>query len=89
MYSFAKTVDWTGYDHDKAAVDAIVMQTSSGKLRQKAIQDNPTYEELVKMGISQEQAEKKADTLPDGEGDQITRAVQEEIRKLKDKKKRP
>ena len=94
VYEFAKTVDWTDYNHDKAAVDAIVMQTSSGKLRQRVLQDNPSYEELVKMGISQEQAKKKAETLPDREGDQITRAVQEaravqeELRRLTGGKKR-
>ena len=34
------------------------------------------------MGISQEETKKKAHTLPDGKGDQITwaRAVQEELR---------
>ena len=42
VYEFAKTVDWTNFNQEKATVDAIVMQTSSGKLRQKAIQDNPT-----------------------------------------------
>ena len=72
-----------------------MMQTSSGKLRQRALQDDPSYEELVKMGISQEQAKKKAETLPDGEGDQITRAVQEaravqeELRRLTGGKKGP
>ena len=57
VYEAAKQVDWEGYDAEKAAVDAIVMQTKSSKLQQKAIQDNPNYEELVKMGISQEQEE--------------------------------
>ena len=64
------------------AVDAIVMQTKSSKLQQKAIQDNPTYKELVKLEISQEQVRKKANALPDG-GDESTRALQE-VRKLKE-----
>ena len=55
-----------------------------GKLQQKAIQDNPNYEELVKMGISQEQARKKSDFLPDGESE-TTRALQTEVRKLAEK----
>ena len=55
-------------------MDAIVMQMKSTKLQQKAIQDNPSYGELVKLGISQEQAKKKADTLPDGECEK-TRAL--------------
>ena len=32
-----------------------------------------TYEELVKLGISQEQAKRKADALPDGQSE-TTRA---------------
>ena len=81
VYEAAKQIDWEGYGADKAAVDALVMQTKSAKLQQKAIQDNPTYEELVKIGISQEQAKKKADKLPDGEKE-TTRALQTEVRRL-------
>ena len=43
------------------------MQTSSQKLQQKAIQENPKYNEMVDLGISMEQAKKKAESLPDGE----------------------
>ena len=60
------------------------MQTRSVKLQQKAIQDNPSYEELVKLGISQEQAKKKADSLPDGECER-TRALETQVRKLTEK----
>ena len=84
VYEAAKQVDWDGYNAETAAVDAIVMQTKSTKLQQKAIQDNPTYEELVKLGISQEQAKRKADALPDGESE-TTRALQSEVRRLTDK----
>ena len=84
VYEAAKQVDWDGYDAERAAVDAIVMQTRSTKLQQKAIQDNPSYEELVKMGISQEQAKMKADSLPDGECEK-TRALETQVRKLTEK----
>ena len=84
VYQAAKQVDWDGYNVETAAVDAIVMQTKSTKLQQKAIQNNPTYEELVKLGISQEQAKRKADSLPDGESE-TTRALQLEVRRLTDK----
>ena len=43
VYEAAKQVDWDGYNAEVAAVDAIVMQTKSTKLQQKAIQDNPSY----------------------------------------------
>ena len=82
VYEAAKQVDWDGYNAEVAAVDAIVMQTKSTKLQQKAIQDNPSYEELVKLGISQEQAKKKADSLRDGECEK-TRVLETQVRKLK------
>ena len=74
VYELAKAVDWTDYDHKKVAMDLIVMQTSSGRLRQKVLQDSPTYEELLNMDISQEQAKKKAEILPDGEGEPRNRS---------------
>ena len=55
----AKTVDWTDYNYVKAAVEAIILQPSSGRLHQKALQENPTYKVLVKMGNSQEKAREK------------------------------
>ena len=38
----AQLIDWTDYDADKATVDTIVMQTSSAKLQQRSIQENPS-----------------------------------------------
>ena len=60
VYKAAQLIDWTGYDAEKAFVDAITMQTSSDKLRQKVIQENPSYTDLVRLGISMEQAKIKA-----------------------------
>ena len=85
VFEAAKRIDWTGYGAETAAVDAIIMQTSSQKLRQKAIQENPKYNEMVDLGISMEQAKKKAESLPDGEGAETTRALAEEVRQLKQK----
>ena len=84
VYEAAKQVDWEGYNAETAAVDAIIMQTKSVKLHQKAIQDIPSYDELVKLGISQEQAKKKADALPDGESE-TAKTLQSEVRRLSDK----
>ena len=84
VYEAAMQVEWDGYDAETPAVDAIVMQTRSTKLLQEAIQDNPSYEKLVKMGISQEQAKMKADSLPDGECEK-TRALEKQVRKLTEK----
>ena len=85
VYEAAKRIDWTGYGAETATVDAIIMQTSSQKLQQKAIQEKPSYNEMVDLGISIEQAKKKAESMPDGEGTEITRALAEEVRQLKQK----
>ena len=77
-------IDWTDYDADKATVDAIVMQTSSAKLQQHSIQENPSYDKIVNLGISQEQAKKKAAKLPDRESEAVNR-LQTEVHQLKSK----
>ena len=63
---------------------ALVFQTltSSDTLKQKIIQDNTDYKMLIKTSISLEQAKKKAESLPDGEGSQVNHVVQEELRRL-------
>ena len=85
MSKAAQLIDRAGYDHNKAAMDAIITQTSSAKLRQRAIQENPDYTALVDLGISQEKSKKKSDKLPDGEAEVVNRLKQEN-KKLKNKK---
>ena len=41
VYEAAKRIYWTDYGAETATVDALIMQTSSQKLQQKAIQENP------------------------------------------------
>ena len=84
MRKAALLINWTGYNADSATVDAIVTQTTSTKVQQRAIQENPTYDEIVNLGISQEQAKKKAAKLPDGENEAVNR-LQSELYKLKSK----
>ena len=67
VYEAAKRIYWTDYGAETATVDALIMQTSSQKLQQKAIQENPKYNEMVDLGISMEQAMKKAESLLEGE----------------------
>ena len=87
IYKAAQLIDWTGYGQDHAAVDAIIMQTSSSKLQQRSLQENPTYLELVDLGISQEQARRKATKLPDGDKEVVIR-LKDENKKLKDRLKK-
>jgi hypothetical protein len=80
----ALLIDWTDYNADSATVDAIVTQTASTTLQQRAIQDNPNYDEIVNLGISQEQAKNKAAKMPDGENKSVNR-VQSKHYKAKSK----
>ena len=83
VYKAAKLIDWTDYGAEQAAVDAIVMQTSSVKLQQKAIQENLTFDKLVNLGVSQEQAKKKAHRLSDNDNEDGVSRLQTEVTKLK------
>ena len=56
----AKLIDYANYDWKQAAVDAMILQTSSSKLREKALAENTTYDDLLKLGIAKEQSEKGA-----------------------------
>ena len=80
----AKLIDWTGYDATKAAVDALVLQTSSQKLQQRAIQENPDLDTFIALGMSQEQARRKAASMPGGQEETVSR-LQQENSKLRKK----
>ena len=54
----AKLIDYTNYDWKMVVVDAIVLQTSNEKLREKALFGNVTYEKLISLGMAKEQSEK-------------------------------
>ena len=50
----AQLVDYANYNWKQAAVDAMILQTSSSKLREKALQENVNYENLLKIGIAKQ-----------------------------------
>ena len=76
----AKLIDYANYDWKQAAVDAMILQTSSSKLREKALQENINYECLLKIGIAKEQSEKGAAMLEQASGQN---RVEEEVRRLR------
>ena len=43
----AKLISYTNYDWQQAAVDAILLQTSNTKLRERALQAELTYDNLI------------------------------------------
>ena len=46
-----------------AAVEAIILQTSNEKLREKALNSNVTYDRIMSLGVSKEQSKKGAALL--------------------------
>ena len=88
----AKLINYENYDWKQADVDAILLQTSNPKLWERALQDNVSYEDLFKLGISKEQSKKGAALLEKASGQsssqeqhhaQEVRRLQHENRKLK------
>ena len=80
----AKLIDYANYDWKMAAVDAMVLQTSNPRLREKALNDNANYDGLMKMGVAKEQSEKGAAQLA-GSSSQGSQSIKEEdVRKLQD-----
>ena len=64
----AKLISYTGYNWEQAAVDAILLQTSNSKLRERALQEEITYDALLKLGIAKEQSVKGAAFLEKASG---------------------
>ena len=77
----AKLIDYDNYDWKQAAVDAILLQTSSKKLRERALQENVDFNNLLKIGIAKEQSEKGAALLEQASGQSA--GVDEEVRRLR------
>ena len=81
----ANLIDYENYDWRQAAVDAILLQTSNSKLRERALQDNVTFDGLVKLGIAKEQSEKGAALLERASGQSVHGTkikVEEDVRRL-------
>ena len=79
--------DWSQYDEAKAARDAILFQMEDKKLRRKIIAEDPGLQEVIKLGIANEQAAKVADRFkpkPEHEAPKSRiAALEEQVRALK------
>ena len=64
----AKLISYDNYDWQQAVVDAIILQTSDAALRERALQENVTYDQLLKMGIVKEQSAKDTAFLEQASG---------------------
>jgi len=85
----AKLIDFANYDWKQAAVDAIVLQTTNPKLRERALQDNVSYNELLKLGIAKEQSAKGAALLEKASGQTNSHdTTSEEVRRLQNENRK-
>ena len=79
----AQLISYQDYDWKQATVDAILLQTTSPKLRERALQENTTYDALMTMGIAKEQSAKGAALLEQASGSSTrTRIKTEEVKRL-------
>ena len=82
----AQLINYDDYNWKKAAVDAIILQTSNPRLRERALQDNVSYDTLINLGISKEQSVLGAAKLERASGQssqQSSVKVEEEVKKLR------
>ena len=84
----AQLIDYNDYNWKTAAVDAMNVKTSTSFLREKALQDNSSYESLLKLGIAKEQSAKGATLLENAQGSGMKVKVEEEVRRLKSENKK-
>ena len=79
----AQLISYEAYNWKQATVDAILLQTSSPKLRERALQEDTSYDALMTMGVAKEQSAKGAALLEQASGKSHPRVkVEEEVRRL-------
>ena len=86
----AQLISYDAYDWKQATVDAILLQTSSPKLRERGLQEDTTYDALMMMGIAKEQSAKGAALLEQASGNAAHPKikVEEEVRRLQQENQR-
>ena len=87
----AQLISYTDYDWRQATVDAILLQTSNPKLRERALQENTTYDGLMTMGVAKEQSAKGAALLEQASGNSSRHnkvKAEEEVRRLQQENQR-
>ena len=64
VYEQAKKMcDFTEYTAERAARDAMTIQTSDNKLKKKVLTEAPTYAQFIKVGIAMESSKAQAEKM--------------------------
>ena len=58
IFKQSQRCDWTGYNAEEAARDAILYQTTDNKLRKKILADNMSYKDTVTWGRAHAESQK-------------------------------
>ena len=71
VYEQAKLCDFASYTAEKAARDAMIIQTQDNKLRKKALTEAPTYADFVKAGIANEASTSQAEKMEEKSAERV------------------
>ena len=87
----ARLISYDNYDWKQTAVDAMILQTSCPKLRERSLQENTTFDSLMKLGIAKQQSAKGAALLEHASGQSSLGShikIKEQIRRLQSENKK-
>ena len=85
----AQLISYDDYNWKQATVDAMLLQTSSPKLRERALQEDTSYDALMTMGVAKEQSAKGAALLEQSSSSGQPRIkAEEEVRRLQHENQR-
>ena len=80
----ARLINYDQYNWKQAAVDSIILQTSNPRLRERALQENISFDNLLKLGITKEQSAKGAALLQQACGQATPRVkLEDDVRRLR------
>ena len=84
----AKLISYDNYDWQQAVVDVIILHMSIAAPHERALQENVTYDQLLKMGIVNEKSDQGAAFLEQASGQQSVKVKREEqVRRLQSENK--
>ena len=71
VYEQAKQCDFANYTAEKAARDAMTIQTQDNRLRKKALTEAPTYANFIKAGIANEASTSQAEKMEEKSAERV------------------
>jgi hypothetical protein len=90
IFKQSQRCDWTGYNAEEAARDAILYHTTDNKLRKNILADNMSYKDTITWGRAHEESSRKAKVVEDTstKHDSRVRKLEEKLGRLETRDKR-